>query len=99
MFIVAPSGSTKPAVDGEMRSTSFAQLSVAGKVALLELVENAVTRTVLMSRKKARGERRLQSLRKSDIVPNKCRSSTATQPNTNTPSAAMMSAPIFTMTL
>src|SRR5690606_27082088 len=43
MFIVAPSGSTKPAIGGGTPSSPCATAMLVGSVALLELVENAVT--------------------------------------------------------
>ena len=43
MFIVAPSGRTNPATLGETPSCSREIWMVVGRVALLELVENAVT--------------------------------------------------------
>ena len=53
MFMVVPSGSTKPA--GRMPRSSRAEASAAGSVALLELVENAVTSTGRMRRQKSIG--------------------------------------------
>ena len=55
MFMVVPSGSTNPAVVGRMPSSSRAEASAAGSVALLELVENAVTSTGRMRRQKSIG--------------------------------------------
>ena len=99
MFMVVPSGSTKPAVEGAMPSRSRHAASAAGNVALLELVENAVTSTSLISRKNSRGLRLARNLSQIDIVPNRCSSSIATQPSTNRPSAIRMSKPTLTTTL
>ncbi len=63
MFMVAPRGRTKPAIWGEMPRSRSAVSMVVGRVALLELVEKAVTITTRMRRKNSRGARRARSLR------------------------------------
>jgi hypothetical protein len=50
MFIVAPSGRTKPLVLGDIFKTSRLTCRLVGRVALDELVVNAVTRTARTSR-------------------------------------------------
>ena len=55
MFIVVPSGSTKPATDGRMPSGARAIASAVGNVALLELVEKAVTSTGRTARQNSPG--------------------------------------------
>jgi hypothetical protein len=56
MFMVVPRGSTNPAVVGFMPRSPRAEASAAGNVALLELVENAVTSTGLIVRQNCIGE-------------------------------------------
>ena len=69
MFMVVPSGSTKPATLGLSPRVFLEHSSAAGRVALLELVEKAVTSTPRMSRKNASGLRSVQSRSHKDIVP------------------------------
>src|SRR5438094_10669417 len=57
MHIVEPSGSTKPAICGGIFSSSSATAMLVGSVALLELVENAVTMLARTRLQKTRGER------------------------------------------
>src|SRR2546428_6656231 len=56
MHIVDPSGSTKPAILGGIPSCCSATAMFVGSVALLELVENAVTMLARMRLQKTRGE-------------------------------------------
>ena len=69
MFMVAPSGITKPEVEGLTLSVSRTQVIAVGRVALLELVENAVMRTGRISLKNWRGERLVQILRNTLMEP------------------------------
>ena len=57
MHMVEPSGRTNPAILGGIFSSSSATAMLVGSVALLELVENAVTMLAPMRLQKARGER------------------------------------------
>ena len=57
MFMVAPSGTTKPATSFGTPSFSSATRSVVGSVALLDEVEKAVTMTIQASWKNAAGLR------------------------------------------
>ena len=99
MFIVVPSGRTKPAVLGLSFSRSVALRSAAGKAAALELVEKAVTTTSLIAAKYSRGRQFVHTRSQIDMVPNRCRAITATQQITKTPSAITMSTPTRTTTL
>ena len=54
--MVAPSGTTKPAISGFTCKCCVVHRSVTGKVALLELVANAVIKASLLPRQKASGE-------------------------------------------
>ena len=80
MFIVVPSGSTKPATGARTPRSSRAAASAVGRVAALELVEKAVTSTGRISLNVSMGLRRARNRSQIDIVPNRCSSMTRMQP-------------------
>ena len=66
MHIVEPSGSTKPAICGGIFSSSSATAMFVGRVALLELVENAVMMLARIRLQNTRGSSPPSSRTRSD---------------------------------
>src|SRR6266540_2761465 len=93
MHIVLPMGSTNPAIRCGTPSCSCAMSSAVGSVALLELVENAVTSAARMREKNITGERPIRNRTMPEIVMSTCASSAPSTVSTNAAIATSKSNP------